>query len=225
MLDAVRIKIGSGVQGGVSELRIDRLRAMAETCASLLIRLKDRNDAASWSEFDSLYRPLLERYVGSQGLRGADRADVVQEILVRLLGAFERFHYDPRRGRFRAWLKSIARSCVIDWRRRTRRSLPLSPRPLGEVPAGNHDFDWDLEHRRRVLDHAIAAVRADSQEKTWRCFERHVLQRQSAHVVAREVGLTDNGVYINSARILARLSSKCAQFDEHLCDGRESLLP
>lgn len=34
---------------------------MEETRATLLLRIQDRADNTAWSEFDSIYRPLLTR--------------------------------------------------------------------------------------------------------------------------------------------------------------------
>src|SRR2546423_9020301 len=79
------------------------------TRASLLVRLRDPNDAAAWTEFVDLYAPLVYGYARKQGLQDADAADLSQEVLGAVAGAVRRLDYDPRRGAFRNWLFTIVR--------------------------------------------------------------------------------------------------------------------
>src|SRR5262245_62452585 len=56
-----------------------------KTSSSLLRRLKNPDDQASWGEFVALYEPLLVRYVRKKGLDEHNARDVVQNIFVTLL--------------------------------------------------------------------------------------------------------------------------------------------
>src|SRR3974377_2464158 len=94
-----------------------------QTGASLLVRLRDRQDAAAWAEFVDLYAPLVYGYARKQGLQDADAADLTQEVLGAVAAASCRLDYDSRRGAFRNWLFTIVRRKLSN-RRRAQRSRP-----------------------------------------------------------------------------------------------------
>ncbi|MEZ6056704.1 MAG: sigma-70 family RNA polymerase sigma factor [Planctomycetaceae bacterium] len=191
---------------------------MPTTCQSLIVRLQSGSDRVSWDEFFDVYHPYLVRFVESRGLRGADVSDVVQNIFMRLMKALGRARYQPSRGKFRSWLRRIAERGVIDWHRKRRReSTHAMPMDVADsqVPV---DFDWEAEHRRTVLKHAIAVIRSESVPQTWECFERHVLQQIPAPSVAISLGVSTNSVYVNSFRVVTRIRETCHRFAEDLRD-------
>ena len=51
------------------------------TRPSLLVRLRDPRDQAAWTQFITLYGPLVYGYARKQGLQDADAADLSQEVL------------------------------------------------------------------------------------------------------------------------------------------------
>lgn len=77
------------------------------TSITLLQRVRDRQDQAAWERFVSLYTPLLMRWAGRAGLAQQDAVDLVQDLFATLLIEMPRFEYDPARGLFRAWLKTL----------------------------------------------------------------------------------------------------------------------
>src|SRR5436305_10047648 len=77
------------------------------TNKSLLARPRKRKDVEAWSLFVNLYTPLIYRYARRRGLQDADASDVTQKVIARVYGVFEKFEYDPERGRFRDWLGTI----------------------------------------------------------------------------------------------------------------------
>jgi RNA polymerase sigma factor (sigma-70 family) len=94
-------------------------RPMADippTRASLLVRLRDRQDEAAWRDFVDLYTPVVYGYARKQGLQAADAADLSQEVLGAVVGSVNRLDYDPRRGAFRNWLFTIVRRKLSNWR-------------------------------------------------------------------------------------------------------------
>lgn len=51
------------------------------TRASLLVRLRDANDAEAWRDFVRLYGPLVYEFGQRKGLQDADAANLMQEVL------------------------------------------------------------------------------------------------------------------------------------------------
>lgn len=195
---------------------------MSQTRSTLLERLRAGSDRASWQEFHAAYEPLLTRYVFSQRIPPDEVPDVLQEIFAKLLQALKTFQYDPQRARFRTWLYRVARNQVHDWRRRRRRRREecYAPEQIVAVSPETEPFDWNAEHRQRVLEFALETVRDKTAPLTWICFVRHHLQRRTAAAIALETGLTENGVYSNAARVLDRVRKKCLEFDEVLAHAQ-----
>lgn len=197
---------------------------MVETRTTLLLRVRDPADSESWREFVLLYEPLLLNYVRRRGLAEHDARDVVQDIFATLVRVLPGFELDHQRGRFRTWLWRVTHNAVVDWsRRRGRRAAAEEEaRKEAEVAVGPDDADleaeWLTAHRRRILEFAIQQVRSRSNERSWACFERHLLQGRSSAEVAEELGITANSVYVNASRVLARVRQQCAEYTEDLAE-------
>lgn len=189
---------------------------MPITRTSLLFRLRDGADPTGWNEFVRLYEPMLRMFVRRASVPEQEVADVVQDILIRLIRTLPQFEYAPERGRFRSWLATVCRTTIVDWRRShfRRRSVRLCVEPA--MPTDDGEWSWEFEHRRQVLQHALATVRRQVSPSAWTCFERYVLAGQPAEAVAAALQVTPAAVYVISSRIRARLRTKCAQFDEDL---------
>ena len=78
---------------------------MDTTLPSLLVRLKDRQDAAAWNTFDRIYRPMLHRFALSFGLDHADTEDIVQQCMSAVQERIATFDYDREKGKFKSWLR------------------------------------------------------------------------------------------------------------------------
>ena len=74
-----------------------------------------QNDAAAWGQFVELYAPPVYACARRQGLQDADAADLTQDVLRAVSGAFRRGDYDVARGRFRAWLFTVVRNRLRDF--------------------------------------------------------------------------------------------------------------
>src|SRR5262249_40485677 len=93
------------------------------TRASLLLRLRDRRDAAAWDEFVDRYAPLVYASLRKRGLQDADAADLSQDVFRAVAGAISRLEYDPAKGAFRNWLFTVVRRKLANWQR-GRRNRP-----------------------------------------------------------------------------------------------------
>src|SRR5688572_31131907 len=85
------------------------------TRASLLVRLRDSDDAGAWQEFVRLYAPVIYGFARKRGLQDADAADLMQEVLRSVSAAAHRLEYDPARGTFRGWLFTVTRNKVFNF--------------------------------------------------------------------------------------------------------------
>ena len=124
------------------------------TRASLLVRLRDPQDASAWTQFVRLYAPLVYGYARKQGLQDADAADLSQEVFGALASAVGNLDYDPRRGAFRNWLFTIVRRKLSNWRRR-QRGKP----DAGNNPAAGNSLEQQPAPERDEADHVVERER------------------------------------------------------------------
>ena len=170
-----------------------------DTPASLLERLRQPAAPAAWNRFVELYTPVLYAWTRRLGLQPADAADLVQDVFTILVQKLPTFQYDKQKS-FHAWLKTVL---VNRWRDKLRRPV--------EVPAGaglvapDEDALSETEYRRHVVRRALQLMQSDFKPATWRACWEFVVTGKPAEVVARELGLTINAVYLAKSRVLRRL--------------------
>lgn len=191
---------------------------METTHASLLIRIRDRGDAAAWSEFDAVYRPMLRRFARARGLQEAEVEDVVQHAMLAVSEYIARFEYDPTRGRFKGWLRTIVNNRVrslLSARADRQAETADLKRPSDTEPSPDDLFDqvWMSEHLRHCLDR----LRGEVEPLSWQAFEAYVLNDQPVEEVMRSLGVSANQLY----SIKFRLTRKLAEHMERLA-GSES---
>jgi RNA polymerase sigma-70 factor (ECF subfamily) len=191
-----------------------------QTRVSLLVKVS-AGDGKSWNDFVELYEPLLLSYVLKQGLGRHNAHDVVQDTFVKLFRAMPRFKLDHDTGRFRTWLWRVTSSAIVDWARRgqaqSKAEEAVRERLKGrDAEIAEPEPEWDQDVQQRILDQALVHARKTAQDKTWRCFEEHVLKERPSAEVGAELGLTANSVNVNSSRVLARVRELCRYYEtEH----------
>jgi RNA polymerase sigma-70 factor (ECF subfamily) len=185
------------------------------TRASLLVRLRDREDRAAWQQFVELYGSLVYGFARQRGLQDADAADLTQEVFLALARAAGRWQYDPRRGTFRGWLYGVTRNKLAKFLQR-RRAEPIGSGDtnahsrLAEQPGpeGDPEAAWELEFQQQLFRMAAAQVQGSCAPTTWRAFWRTAVEGASAAVVAAELGLSVGAVYVARSRVLARITEQ-----------------
>jgi RNA polymerase sigma factor (sigma-70 family) len=181
------------------------------TRASLLLRLRDPQDAEAWTDFVDLYGPLVYGYARKQGLQDADAADLCQDVLGAVAGAVGRLEYDPRRGAFRNWLFVIVRRKLSNWRAahavRAHAGGDSATHRLLEEHAAPEDTEpaWEAEWEERVFAWACTQVRRDVTDTTWQAFWQTAIEDRPGKQVAAGLGLSVAAVYRARSRVLARL--------------------
>lgn len=184
------------------------------TSLSLLKRVR-RHDVDAWGRLTELYSPIVYRWCRRSGLQDHDAADAVQDVFRQVFQGIAEFRgADGNGGSFRGWLWTISRNQIrLHYRNQVR-----TPRAIGGTDGqitfaahvddtpGPDDNEPDSEITRvRLLQRALALVKGDFNEVTWQVFSRVTLQEHSIQDVARETGLTENGVRQAKFRVLTRL--------------------
>ena len=178
-----------------------------DTRYTLLRRICDPADEASWEEFWRLYDPVVYRMSRRFGLQDADARDLTQDVMAAVMQAIRRWEPDENRGRFRAWLATVVRNQTISVLRRrhpgTRGSGDTGVlRQLAAVPAKDA---FTEEVRRAAFHQAAEVVQMQVEAPTWSAFWQTSVLGQSVEEVSRELKLSVGSVYAARSRVLARL--------------------
>jgi RNA polymerase sigma-70 factor, ECF subfamily len=179
---------------------------MDTTPATLLERLRQEPDEKSWSRLVQLYTPLLFFWARRSGETEHDAADLVQDVFVALVQALPTFAYDPSSGKFRNWLRTLLLNKLRDRHRRDARRSEANARHVreGELPDGAEAF-WEAEYQKELARRALQLMQEDFAPNTWKACWETVVQGRPADEVARELGISENAVYIARCRVLRRL--------------------
>ena len=200
------------------------------TRASLLSRLRDVDDAASWRAFFETYWRLIYNVARKSGLSDDDAQDVVQETVIAVARKMPEFRYDPKTGSFKQWLLLITRRRIQDHLRKLYRALPVAEateRRMETLPSPALPPDaaieaaWEEEWRENVFQAALARVRARANPKSYQVFDYCVLQNLPAAEAGRMLGLNAAQVYLARHRVSAAVKHAAAGIERELSEGDE----
>jgi RNA polymerase sigma-70 factor (ECF subfamily) len=177
---------------------------MADTSLSLLDRLRTTPHHETWERFVHLYTPLLMQWARRAGVPQNDIGDLIQDVFILLLKKLPEFTYEPQRGRFRGWLRTVL---VNRWREQCRRRMLTFDEEsrLAEWPSPASESFWEGEYREHLVGRALTILKADFRPVTWQAFWRVVVDASPPSDVAVELGLTVGAVHAARFRVLSRL--------------------
>jgi RNA polymerase sigma-70 factor (ECF subfamily) len=196
------------------------------TSKSLLEKLRVFEDRRAWSQFLSLYLPMMQAWGRRVGLQTDDVEELTGRLLTKLVEALPQFDYDPDKGSFRGWLKTITHREISNLARERRRRLP------GEVATGaSAVFDMLFEHPGKVdelvdslhersegmlrsMQDAVKEIEGEYQgeeRKSWEMFQRIFLSGQEIEPVAAEYGLSYHAAAMRVQRIKKKVRTRAME--------------
>src|SRR5437667_4626039 len=201
------------------------------TRQSLLSRLKDWGDQASWQDFFDTYWQLIYNVAIKAGLTDSEAQEVVQETVIAVAKNISEFKTDPAHGSFSAWLMRLTRWRIADqFRRRSKAGVQASACPSGDGtlkrelqpedtgltdtvaripdPAGVAlETVWSEEWEKHLMGAALDQVKRQVSPKQYQMFALHALQNLSVQDTAQTLQVSVASVYMAKYR-LARLLKK-----------------
>ncbi len=204
---------------------VDASALNSKTQATLLKRLRDGSDALAWDEFFQRYWRLIYAYARRCNCSEHTAEEIVQDVMLKVFEQKDFFHYDPARGRFRDWLGTLVRNKAAEMRRR--------PAERIRAKGGNSEINgvepradtlepdelWENAFEQALLLVLLDVVRREMSHRAYLAFELFTLHEIPGAAVAKQTGLTRNGVYRACKRALKRLKELGAEYRE---DGQLS---
>lgn len=197
------------------------------TRPTLLFRLRDWADEASWTEFYRLYHNYVYGCARRAGLSHADADEVTQDVFKRVAETVHEFESDPQRGTFRGWLLNLTRWRITDKFRALRPherepASPVSPvsdrtATIERLPdAANPDAQWDAEWQHHLLEAALARLARRVPAKHFQIFDLYKRQEWTVLRIARELDVNPAAVYLISHRLTRQLKKEVDLLRERL---------
>lgn len=183
------------------------------TRRSLLDRLRNWDDQASWRDFFNTYWKFIYGVAIKSGLSDQEAEDVVQETILSVAKKMPEFVYDPTRCSFKGWLMHVTRLRIID---QLRRRQPVSyPSPAGDRdsrqtptvervpdPASlEPDPVWDEEWERNLVDAAMERVKLRVRPEHYQIFHLSAVKGLKTGEVARMLQVNLGQVYLIRHRL------------------------
>jgi RNA polymerase sigma factor (sigma-70 family) len=194
------------------------------TRVSLIERLRDLGDQASWREFFDTYWKLLYGAAIRGGLSDQEAEDAVQETVIGVARRMEEFRYDPAACSFKGWLMHVIRCRIADqFRRRRSQNVPLATgsgdsatEALADLPQPGPDAlaaIWEEEWRKNIVDVAMQRVRRRVKPDHYQIFHLHAVKGLGVRDVARLTGASLPKVYVTYHRIsgLVKQEVRCLE--------------
>jgi RNA polymerase sigma-70 factor (ECF subfamily) len=194
----------------------ESLSQNGSTSRSLLALAQDDNSAA-WVRLVNLYAPLVATWCRRWRVPDQDILDVLQETFAAVASNLNRFHKHQPHDTFRGWLRTIAYSKTIDYYRRradrpaaaggteatARLAQVADPQPIADFCDPADDLALS-----EVLQRALASIRGEFQEKTWKAFWGVTIEGRAAPDVAAELDMRAGAVRVAKSRVLKRLRTE-----------------
>ncbi len=154
-------------------------------------------------------------------MQDSDAADVTQDVLCKLVQKMRSFRYEPARGRFRGWLKTITANTIRD--------LVASRRRAANV-RGAGDVEWldmvadekatnelaeriEAAYQSELLEAAESIVKLRVKPHTWRAYELAAVEQRPAAQVAAELKIGVSDVYVSKSRVIKMLREEVKRLE------------
>lgn len=191
----------------------------SSTRISLLHSLRDAGNQEAWERFVDSYGPMIYSWCGRWNLQTADAEDVTQSLMLELFRQLQKFSYDPSKGKFRSWLKTVTWNTVCDFCRKRQRTVSgdadsgilrrLNDEPAREDLLQRIEQVYDLE----LLQEAKFRVQNRVADHTWRAFQLTDEGTRSIAEIAQTLEMKIATVYVARSKVLRMLKEEVALLD------------
>ena len=189
------------------------------TSSKLLSRIR-RQDQKAWRLLVRVYGPVVRYWIVRAGLNKTDLQDVFQDVFIAVSRNVAQFKQRDGKALFRAWLKTITHSKILDhFRKQGKQPLAVGGTTVlqrmhnepGAIETPSEAFETDDDAGMRGSDESLVAqrmldvVKCEFRNKTWLAFYRTAIDGLTSQEVAAELNMQPAAVRQAKSRVLSRL--------------------
>jgi RNA polymerase sigma-70 factor (ECF subfamily) len=181
------------------------------TRATLIQRVKNQHDEASWDDFVKTYKNYAYAIIRRMNISEQDADDLLQQVMVTIWKKLPQTDVDQIR-RFRSWLATVTRNLVTDFiRKRTREAERMEKAGKEEILSYLHsirlpDLDYiaEKEWKLHLTNLALKNIEPFFSGKAIEVF-RLSLQGIPSKDIAQQLNLSESSIYRLKIRVKERL--------------------
>ncbi len=181
-----------------------------------LLKAAGALEASAWRQLVFVYAPVIRFWILRDGVRSrADVEDVFQNVCLAVSQHLADFKREPGQAKFRAWLKTVTGSKVVDFWRNAEKNSPgrggsTALRQIEEIAEELHDESQHLvkdaaAEETILLRRALYLLKQEFQPSSWQAFELTAMQGFSATEAADQLQSTSAAIRKAKSRVLFRL--------------------
>ena len=192
------------------------------TRQTLICRIQDRGDDAAWDEFVDIYRRYIYAIIRNMNISDADADDLVQTVLIKLMDSCAKQDMGEIR-RFRSWLSTMTRNCVIDFIRKRSAEVERFEMAakddamayLKDIRLPDIEQIAEREWGVHLANMALENVKPLFSGKAIKVFQLN-LDGMEIPQIAKKMNLKENSVYRLRNRVKARLITEIEELRKEL---------
>lgn len=158
---------------------------------------------------------MLHSWARKTGLAQSECDDLTQEVLAIVSRKISTFQYDPNKGTFRSWLKTIARRKALELKSKNREAIAdTALLSMKEDEANDLEKSFEQEYNRHIVHGMLARVKGSFSELQWNVFLDLAMKQIAAKTVAAKYGISEGNAFVIKGRVLRRLKQESQEFLE-----------
>lgn len=182
-----------------------------QTRITLIQRVQNQHDAASWEDFVRIYRNYVYAIIRSMNISEHDAEDLVQQLMLNMWNKLPDTDIKQIR-RFRSWLATITKNFVTDFiRKRIRETQRMEKAEqdasisyLKAIRLPDIDRIAEQEWKLHIANLALENIEPLFSGHAIEVF-RLSLDGMEIQAIAEKLGLQENSVYRLRSRVKKRL--------------------
>lgn len=196
-----------------------------KTRETLLAKIKDRHDDASWEDFVYYYKKYIYNIIRKMNLPHHDAEEITQKVILKAWKKLPDFKYDPGKGRFRGWLCMVTGNEVKDHIRSRKKEMLISDMQadgeevsfddLGNVAIPTIEKIADHEWRSYVAKLAWTNIESQVEDKLRKCFLM-MTEGKTPKEVGKELGISESSTYVYKKRVQDKLRNEIMRLNREL---------
>ena len=183
------------------------------TQQTLIQRAQNPDDNQAWDDFVSYYQSFIKMVLFKSNISLNDTDDLIQAILVRIWKGLPNYEYKKEQARFRTWLSTIIRNCIITHINKSKNKgekVQLFEEQIEKISESELEQIIDDEWLDYVASIALDKVKEVFSGNAIEVF-RLSLEEKNAKEISAALSITEESVFVLRSRVKSRLKKEISK--------------